>query len=116
MEINISEHAYKRIKQRAGIKNHLAISKLADDAYDYGIRLEQATSKYERQYITQQSKHFNREVCLYKYQIFIWEGNTLVTMYKAEPDVIRTLIKIKNKQKKHTKNAAQKQVNNIGDI
>ena len=98
MSVIITKHAYKRIKERAKVKNLAAISKLADKAYIDDIRLEQS-SGFEKKYITMLCKYEGREVSLYANNIFIWDNKTLVTMYKMAPDIIRKFIKIKQKRK-----------------
>lgn len=101
MQIEITQHAYKRIKQRAKIKNRNCIERLACEAFDRGTRMGQASSSFANRLIAYHSKKVGREICLFNDKIFVWEGITLVTMYPAAPSACRRLAKIRNKQKKH---------------
>lgn len=91
-KVEMSFHAAVRMKERLGIKSESKRQKLADAAYERGVRLKDSMGA-ERAYILKHTKekNDNREMVLFADRIFVFAGITLVTVLPREEKYGRRL-------------------------
>ena len=99
-DIAISNHANKRIKQRVGIKSFNAHVGYVEKAYAFGLRKQDCTCASLR--LLEGSEEFSndRELVLFRDQIFVFDGLTLVTVLPVDQDYQKLMNKVRCKRNK----------------
>ena len=90
MELIITDHAALRIKERVGIKNAKGKEALAMAAYTEGMRLGECDRLSEIELMAHNKYEF-REVVMYRDQLFIFDGNVLITVLPVNQDYRRIM-------------------------
>lgn len=90
-EINITDHAYERAKERLGWKREV-MDKMASKALNLGIKHKDTKGSLNK-YITKlwfEYKSCNN-VRIYGENIYFFSGNTLITLYRLDHKLIKHL-------------------------
>ena len=107
MNISISKHANERMKERLpGMKSAARRYETACKAFFCGARQDScrgAEAAYLASCIKQEPEYFCRDLLLYMDRIFVFEGNTLVTVLPCDEKFGRRLQK--NRAKSHRRAA-----------
>lgn len=98
--IAISNHANKRIKQRVGIKSFNAQVGYVEKAYEQGLRKEDCTCASLRLLEEREEFSNDRGLVLFRDQIFVFDGLTLVTVLPIDQDYQKLMNKVRCKHNK----------------
>lgn len=100
--ITICDHANKRIKQRVGIKGFAAQLNYVEKAYKCGLRKEECNCPASVRLLqAREGVAQNRELVLYRDQVFVFEDSTLVTVLPIDHDYQKVMnaIRCKNNRR-----------------
>lgn len=101
INITISDHANQRIKERIGIKSQRAKQEYVARAYYEGLR-ENECDGLSLKFILSRKKegYENRDLVLYRDQLFVFEDERLVTVLPVDAAFHKTMNKIRCKHNK----------------
>lgn len=99
-DIVVTNHANKRIKQRVGIKGFAAQVAYVEKAYEHGLRKEDCTCASLRLLEGREEFSNDRELVLFRDQIFVFDGLTLVTVLPIDQDYQKLMNKVRCKHNK----------------
>ena len=100
LNVVISNHANKRIKQRVGIKSFNAQVGYVEKAYKQGLRKEDCTGASLRLLEEREEFSNDRDLVLFRDQIFVFDGLTLVTVLPIDQDYQKLMNKVRCKRNK----------------
>lgn len=97
--ILISDHANERIKERVGLKSQHAKEAYVMRAYYEGLREKDCTG-VSLKFIQRRKKgeYGNRELVLYRDQIFVFQNYALVTVLPVDSAYLKAMNKIRCKR------------------
>lgn len=100
-DLIITHHANERIKERVGLKSQRAKEAYVMKAYYEGLR-EKDCSGASLKLIqrSKKEKYTARELVLYRDQIFVFDGYSLVTVLPVDYDYLKIMNKVRCKRNK----------------
>lgn len=103
--IYISDHAFKRMKERAGWNRDAAL-RMAGKVYEKGKRIQPTTARlqkwFDQKMIIYKGSMVSREFVLYGDYLFIFKNNILITMYQFD---VKNLFNNDTRTYRHKKNS-----------
>lgn len=102
--IYISDHAFKRMKERAGWNRDAAL-RMVGKVYEKGTRIQPTTARlkkwFDQKRIIYKGSMLSREFVLYGDYLFIFNNNVLITMYQFD---VKNLFNNDTRTYRHKKN------------
>ena len=101
VDIIITHHANERIKERVGLKSQHAKEAYVMKAYYEGLREEDCSGVSLKLIQRRKGDEFtNRDLVLYRDQIFVFDGHALVTVLPVDSDYLKIMNKVRCKHNK----------------
>ena len=105
--IIITDHARGRIKERVGIKSQHEKEAFAMKAYYEGLREDDCTGvSLKLIQSCKKDEFWYRELVLYRDQIYVFEGQTLITVLSLDSNYLKIMDKNRCKRNKRNKKVA----------
>lgn len=101
VDIIITNHANERIKERVGIKSQRAKEAYVMKAYYEGLREKDCSGASLKLIQRRKRDEFtDRDLVLYRDQIFVFDGHSLVTVLPVDYDYLKIMNKARCKRNK----------------
>lgn len=97
MAATLTDHAAKRAKERLGVPKRAAL-KNADRAFEYGLRLDNATGDLKRYMSGLNRNRGGGDARIYGEHVYIFVGQQLITVYRLPREFQKTVERNKRKQ------------------
>ena len=98
-EVEVSKHAYKRLKGRTGL-NKKAFNKLVNGAYKDGLTHKKAVGSLKSYYDSLYRSHKSaNNIKIHKNYVFIFNNNFLVTIFPVRNGIGKLINNMKSDKK-----------------
>lgn len=99
IDIIITNHANERIKERVGLKSQHAKEAYVMKAYYEGLREKDCSGASLKLIQRRKRDEFtDRDLVLYRDQIFVFDGHSLVTVLPVDYDYLKIMNKVRCKR------------------
>lgn len=97
-ELRITHHAKDRTKDRMGLSKKLA-DKKAQEALDFGVTHAETSGKLQKYFNALYLRHqTGNNIRIYHRYVYIFQGNTLITILHLPKDLIPAADKIQKRK------------------